>query len=169
MLNSNVTGNPVFNGRKLTVVSSAPTGDITHNVMKVLDPKFNLKSLVPPVRMVRDKPELRKKPEEASSTDAAANGKDKLDPSKVAPYGGAMKNRQNLFKKRTKIYTFSLAPDADADSSAPRKPKRDPDRFPYILSDFEGTQQYTGNLEGGQDTTYMMFVMQVCSFIAWPF
>ncbi|KAI9095261.1 hypothetical protein DFS34DRAFT_192420 [Phlyctochytrium arcticum] len=156
---SQLQGQQVYN-----IKSSAPQPNLSYNVMKFQSQKFSLDSLVPPVHMVRDLPKARRPhdaAEDASAeTEEGANGKEKekMDPTKVAPFGNAVKNRQNLFKKKTRSYVFAREPDAD--DSAPRKPRRDPDRFPWILSDFDSTTQYTGNVEAIAESTYMMLAVK---------
>ncbi|KND03684.1 uncharacterized protein SPPG_01151 [Spizellomyces punctatus DAOM BR117] len=126
--------------------------------MKFQTQKFDLESLVPPVRMVREVPKPRKPVEEPTSTEPSeAANKEKMDPTKVAPFGNAVKNRQNLFKKKTKSYIYARDPD---DDNSPRRPRRDPDRFPWILSDFDGSQQYTGNVEGMPESSYLMLAVR---------
>ncbi|KAJ3023983.1 hypothetical protein HKX48_008597 [Thoreauomyces humboldtii] len=161
-----------------TLLSSAPQDPITHNIMRIPDPKFNLDTMIPPVRMVREKPEPRRrredpaaaaqagdgtiKPEGAEGDVAPADGKEKPDTTKIAPFGNAIKTRQKRFHKKTKIYTLSRDPSLvhGPNGPPPKKYKRDPDRHPYVLSDFEGTTQYSGQVQGQTDSTYMAFVVQ---------
>ncbi|KAJ1923117.1 transcription factor IIF subunit tfg1 [Tieghemiomyces parasiticus] len=73
-----------------------------------------------------------------------------MDTTVIAPYGGATRNRQNLFKKRTKqIY---LADDA-------MRKLRETESKPWLLEDFDRQELWTGALEGGQTSSYVMFVL----------
>ncbi|KAJ1982027.1 transcription factor IIF subunit tfg1 [Dimargaris xerosporica] len=74
----------------------------------------------------------------------------KIDTSVIAPYGGATRNKQLLFKKRTRqIYL--------ADESV-RKLK-EVESKPWFLEDFDRQELWTGHLEGGQRSPYVLFVL----------
>ncbi|TPX68573.1 hypothetical protein SpCBS45565_g03063 [Spizellomyces sp. 'palustris'] len=155
---SSLNNPPLPGTKRYTLRSSLPQTSIAHHVMKFQTQKFDLESLVPPVRMVREVPKPRKPVEEPLSAEPSeAANKEKMDPTKVAPFGNAVKNRQNLFKKKTKSYIYARDPD---DDNSPRRPRRDPDRFPWILSDFDGSQQYTGNVEGMPESSYLMLAVR---------
>ncbi|KAI8919004.1 hypothetical protein DFJ77DRAFT_259212 [Powellomyces hirtus] len=160
--------------KSYSLVAATPQPPLTHNVMRVADEKFDLKKMVAPIRMVREKPEPRRRREEPAEADEggdaaktegadgkAADGKEKLDTTTVAPWGNAVRNRQKRFQKKTKIYTLSRDPTADDNPDGPQQRRyvRDPDKYPYLLSDFESTTQYTGELHG-QDDSYMLFAVQ---------
>ncbi|KAI8331011.1 hypothetical protein BC941DRAFT_475181 [Chlamydoabsidia padenii] len=72
------------------------------------------------------------------------------DTSLIAPMGGATKNKQMLFKKRTKqIYL------AKEDT----RELKEQEHKPWILEDFNGTNSFTGTLEGGQRSDYVLFIL----------
>lgn len=74
------------------------------------------------------------------------------DTSLIAPMGGATKNKQMLFKKRTKqIYL------AKEDT----RELKEQEHKPWILEDFNGTNSFTGTLEGGQRSDYVLFILTV--------
>ncbi|KAJ3179359.1 Steroid 5 alpha-reductase 3 [Geranomyces variabilis] len=159
-----------------SIVGTTPQPPITHNVMRVADERFNLGKLVAPIRMVREKPEPRRRPGDAAAEAGAEGGgdvkgegdgkttktgKEKLDTATVAPYGNAVRNRVRRFQKKTKIYTLSRDPTVDDVDEGPsqRRYRRDPDKYPYVLSDFEATTQWTGTLHGQSDS-YMLLAVQ---------
>ncbi|KAJ3139539.1 Steroid 5 alpha-reductase 3 [Geranomyces variabilis] len=159
-----------------SIIGTTPQPPITHNVMRVADERFNLAKLVAPIRMVREKPEPRRKPGDAAAEAGAEGGsdvkgegdgkttktgKEKLDTATVAPYGNAVRNRVKRFQKKTKIYTLSRDPNVDDVDEGPsqRRYRRDPDKHPYVLSDFEATTQWTGTLHGQSDS-YMLLAVQ---------
>ncbi|KAI8816175.1 uncharacterized protein EV422DRAFT_547031 [Fimicolochytrium jonesii] len=157
---------------------------LTYNVMKIPDPKFHLASMVPPLRMVRDKPEPRRRFAKLGDANGAATGtstplggggggtpsgsgasegieKPKPDSTTIAPFGNAIKTRTKRFQKKTKIYTLSRDPNEDDDPDARaerRRYKRDPDKFPYLFSDFEGSVQYQGDVQGASEAVYMVMI-----------
>lgn len=74
------------------------------------------------------------------------------DTSLIAPMGGATRNKQMLFKKRTKqIYL------AKEDT----RELKEQEQRPWIMEDFNGTNSFTGTLEGGQRSDYVLFVLTV--------
>ncbi|KAJ3040446.1 hypothetical protein HDV00_010882 [Rhizophlyctis rosea] len=151
--------------------------------MRVQSDKFDINALQPPIRLVRATP----KPKEpraapAAAAPAAPDGaapKEKLDTSKIAPWGGAVKNRQNLFKKKTKTFFFSsdfdseVGKDGEELTHAQKKRLRDPDRWPWLLSDFpvdgqSSQNQYLGHVEQSQEARYVMFVQSTDGFKVVP-
>ncbi|KAK9703956.1 transcription factor IIF subunit tfg1 [Basidiobolus ranarum] len=81
------------------------------------------------------------------------------DPTIIAPYGGASRNKQNIYKKRTK----QVFP---TDESS-RKLKEQ-ETNPWILEDYDGTNYWSGNLEGGQQSNYFLFVFSEDGFKVVP-
>lgn len=78
------------------------------------------------------------------------------DTSLIAPLGGATRNKQMLFKKRTKqIYL------AKEDT----REIKEQEHRPWILEDYDGQNSFTGTYEGGQRSDYMFFVLTVSSII----
>jgi transcription initiation factor TFIIF subunit alpha len=74
------------------------------------------------------------------------------DTSLIAPLGGATRNKQMLFKKRTKqIYL------AKEDT----REIKEQEHRPWILEDYDGQNSFTGTYEGGQRSDYMFFVLTV--------
>ncbi|CAO3583705.1 unnamed protein product [Absidia cylindrospora] len=81
------------------------------------------------------------------------------DTSLIAPMGGATRNKQMLFKKRTKqIYL------AKEDT----RELKEQEHRPWILEDFNGTNSFTGTLEGGQRSDYVLFVLTENGFKVVP-
>ncbi|KAJ3288109.1 hypothetical protein HK104_008329 [Borealophlyctis nickersoniae] len=142
-----------------------------HHIMRVPNPKFDVKSLKPPVRLVRQQPKPRENGVKAEPNPPDQPTKEKMDPSRVAPWGGAVKNRQNLFKKKTKVFTSGREdPEAqirEGETPAQRKRRLDPDRHPWVLSDAAGKSTYTGNVENSKNT-YMLFVLTSDGFKVVP-
>ena len=76
------------------------------------------------------------------------------DTSLIAPLGGATRNKQMLFKKRTKqIYL------AKEDA----RELKEQEHKPWILEDYDGQNSYTGSYEGSQRSDYVFFVVSVCT------
>lgn len=74
------------------------------------------------------------------------------DTSLIAPLGGATRNKQMLFKKRTKqIYL------AKEDA----RELKEQEHKPWILEDYDGQNSYTGSYEGSQRSDYVFFVVSV--------
>ncbi|KAI8997250.1 hypothetical protein BDB01DRAFT_770429 [Pilobolus umbonatus] len=81
------------------------------------------------------------------------------DTSLIAPMGGATRNKQMLFKKRTKqIYL------AKEDT----RELKEQEHRPWILEDYDGQNSFTGTLEGGQRSDYMFFVLSGDRFKVMP-
>ncbi|KAK5668476.1 transcription factor IIF subunit tfg1 [Batrachochytrium dendrobatidis] len=166
---------------------AAGAGVMPHHIMKVPNPKFDLKSFKAPVTMVRQDPyKIR---QEQYRLDAIRQGKEfkaagrgdnqidgniglgginiSLDKDKIAPFGNAAKQKQNLFKKKTRTYYLSRdhedagnsdrLGDTDMILTSVNARHGDPDRHPWVLQD-DDDQYYTGNLEGSQGSNYMLFV-----------
>jgi transcription initiation factor TFIIF subunit alpha len=91
-----------------------------------------------------DKPQANPQPQHGPKTGA--------DTSLIAPLGGATRNKQMLFKKRTKqIYL------AKEDT----RELKEQEHRPWILEDYDSQNSFTGTLEGGQRSDYMFFVLTV--------
>jgi transcription initiation factor TFIIF subunit alpha len=81
------------------------------------------------------------------------------DTSLIAPLGGATRNKQMLFKKRTKqIYL------AKEDT----RELKEQEHRPWILEDYDSQNSFTGTLEGGQRSDYMFFVLTDNGFKVMP-
>ncbi|KAJ1678908.1 transcription factor IIF subunit tfg1 [Spiromyces aspiralis] len=74
----------------------------------------------------------------------------KADTSKIAPYGGATRHKQMLFKKRTKQVFFA--------DEQQRRLNIEESR-PWIFEDYDAQNSWTGTLEGGQKSNYFLFVL----------
>lgn len=91
-----------------------------------------------------DGPQVTPQPQHGPKTGA--------DTSLIAPLGGATRNKQMLFKKRTKqIYL------AKEDT----RELKEQEHRPWILEDYDSQNSFTGSLEGGQRSDYMFFVLTV--------
>lgn len=81
------------------------------------------------------------------------------DTSLIAPLGGATRNKQMLFKKRTKqIYL------AKEDT----RELKEQEHRPWILEDYDCQNSFQGTLEGGQRSEYMFFVLTTDGFRVMP-
>lgn len=99
-----------------------------------------------------------------------ANVDSKLDTTKIAPFGHAQKNKQNLFKKRTK-QVYLGADDTSRDKSIQEmKKEKEVERYPWLLTDFDNniTNTFTGLLEGGQHANYVLFMFSDDGFRVIP-
>lgn len=91
--------------------------------------------------------------ESSSSTSSPHYGpKTGADTSLIAPLGGATRNKQMLFKKRTK--QIFLAKD-DVRELKEQETK------PWILEDYDGQNSFTGVYEGSKQSDYVFFVLTV--------
>ncbi|KAI8988459.1 hypothetical protein BDF20DRAFT_855771, partial [Mycotypha africana] len=85
-----------------------------------------------------------------ASTKSQHGPKSGADTSLIAPLGGATRNKQLLFKKRTKqIYL------AKEDT----RELKEQEHRPWILEDYDSQHSFTGTYEGGQRSDYMFFVL----------
>ncbi|OLY80773.1 Transcription initiation factor IIF subunit alpha [Smittium mucronatum] len=96
---------------------------------------------------------------EAKQSFGSPSGISKTDPSIISPYGGGARNKQLMFKKRTKQVFFA--------DEKQRKLNIEESR-PWILEDFDGAQNWTGTLEGGQKSNYVLFVLMDDGFKVVP-
>ncbi|KAI8144060.1 hypothetical protein BJV82DRAFT_490411, partial [Fennellomyces sp. T-0311] len=81
------------------------------------------------------------------------------DTSLIAPMGGATRNKQMLFKKRTKqIYL------AKEDT----RQLKEEEHKPWILEDYDQQNCFTGTYEGGQRSDYVFFVVSGNEFKVVP-
>ncbi|KAJ1657106.1 transcription factor IIF subunit tfg1 [Dispira simplex] len=84
----------------------------------------------------------------------------KIDVSVIAPYGGATRNKQLLFKKRTKQIFL-------ADEKALQL--RDEEKCSYLLEDFDRKELWTSQLQNGQyNTAYVLFMLMEDGFRVVP-
>ncbi|ORX52028.1 Rap30/74 interaction domain-containing protein [Hesseltinella vesiculosa] len=72
------------------------------------------------------------------------------DTSLIAPMGGAIKHKQLLFKKRTRQIYLSKDDTRDLKEQEYR---------PWVLEDYDAQHSFTGSLEGGQRSDYVLFVL----------
>ncbi|KAJ2869905.1 transcription factor IIF subunit tfg1 [Coemansia aciculifera] len=170
-----------------TLVSSTQPAR-THNVMRLLTSKsVDLQSFTPPVKLRRrNKEYYRLKTKKRNEEKAAAleteeskkreadgglmevdggseakkeesavpiymvKEKPKIDINLIADRGGARSNKRNLFKKKTKQVFFADEEKRRLDIEEAR---------PWVLEDDDEREVWTGSLEGGQSSTYVLFVL----------
>ncbi|KAJ2628492.1 transcription factor IIF subunit tfg1 [Coemansia sp. RSA 1290] len=147
---------------------SAPR-ERTHNVMRMLTPKpVDFEQFTPPIRMRRQNRDYyrvknRKRNEEEAEAEAEAEQleeeRPKVDMNLIADAGGARRNKRNLFKKRTKQVYFADEEKRRLDIEEAR---------PWILEDDEEKEVWTGELEGGQSSEYVLFVLAEDGFRVVP-
>ncbi|CAG8510334.1 8230_t:CDS:1 [Paraglomus occultum] len=123
---------------------------------KRVDPSL----FTPPVKLVRRDPsapprnQATASPVENATLNTPTPGPSAkapgTDTSQIAPYGNATRNRQNLFKKKTK--QVHIAPEES------RKLRAEEEK-PWVLEDYDGTNTYIGELEGGQRANYALFLL----------
>ncbi|KAF9409182.1 hypothetical protein BGZ94_002033 [Podila epigama] len=81
------------------------------------------------------------------------------DTSLIAPYGGGVRNKQMLFKKKTRqIYI----------ANEDERKKKEIESAPWVIEDEDGTNNFTGQLEGGQHANYVLFVFSDDGFKVVP-
>ncbi|KAI8841338.1 hypothetical protein BC829DRAFT_15692 [Chytridium lagenaria] len=124
---------------EFSLYSSGP--GMPAHIMRINAPRFSFSNLVPPLKMVRKIPEA---PPPAVVDD---------DPVAAA----AAKKKANLFKKKLKPMFFGVGEDGEASLHVIRK--KDPDRFPWALTDFK-EEELEGNLEGSQRANYVLFIVR---------
>ncbi|KAG0381123.1 hypothetical protein BGX24_009952 [Mortierella sp. AD032] len=77
----------------------------------------------------------------------------------IAPYGGGVRNKQMLFKKRTRqIYI----------ANEEERKKKEIESAPWVLDDYDSQNNWTGQLEGGQGANYVLFVFAEDGFKVVP-
>ncbi|KAJ1728896.1 transcription factor IIF subunit tfg1 [Coemansia biformis] len=149
----------------------------THNVMRFLSERtVDLETFAAPVKMRRRNREYyrlknKKRNEERMAQQqqqeqelqqsqpqggAGAAGmmqreeRPKVDINLIADAGGARRNKRNLFKKRTKQVFFANEDKRRLDIEEAR---------PWVLEDDDEKEVWTGTLEGGQSSSYVLFVL----------
>lgn len=133
----------------------------SHNIMnfKTVKP-VKLENFTPPVKLQRKDPNA---PPPAPANDPGAGPeamneepsrgpKTGADTTLIAPMGGATRNKQMLFKKRTR-QIFLAKEDT--------RKLREQEQKPWVLEDFDNQNSFVGSLEGGQQSDYMLFVFAV--------
>lgn len=93
-----------------------------------------------------------------SKEESAKKGKvapEEADMSLIAPDGGARRNKQNLFQKKTRQVMVG-------DPSARRI--RYEEFYPWVMEDFDGQNTWVGNYEAGQMGQYVLFVFDKDGF-----
>ncbi|KAJ1847352.1 transcription factor IIF subunit tfg1 [Coemansia sp. RSA 2708] len=145
----------------------------THNVMRFQTPKpVDLTAFAPPVKMRRRNREYfrlknkqrneerqRQQEQEQEPAGAAESERPKADMSLIADVGGARRNKRNLFKKRTKQVYFADEQKRRLDIEEAR---------PWVLEDADEREVWTGELEGGQTSAYVLFVLAEDGFRVVP-
>ncbi|KAJ2886018.1 transcription factor IIF subunit tfg1, partial [Coemansia aciculifera] len=91
-----------------------------------------------------------KKEEPASALVPLYKERPKADINLIADRGGARSNKRNLFKKRTKQVYFADEEKRRLDIEEAR---------PWVLEDDDESEVWTGSLEGGQSSAYVLFVL----------
>ncbi|KAG2181933.1 hypothetical protein INT43_006858 [Umbelopsis isabellina] len=140
----------------------------SHNIMnfKTVKP-VKLENFTPPVKLQRKDPNA---PPPAPANDPGAGPeamneepsrgpKTGADTSLIAPMGGATRNKQMLFKKRTR-QIFLAKEDT--------RKLREQEQKPWVLEDFDNQNSFVGSLEGGQQSDYMLFVFAENGFKVVP-
>jgi len=100
---------------------------------------------------------------DAAAGGAGAAGEDKkptgADTTLIAPYGGGVRNKQMLFKKRTRqIYL----------ANEDERKKKEIESAPWVVEDYDHQNSFTGQLEGGQHANYVLFVFAEDGFKVVP-
>lgn len=163
---------PPINYTDFRLVSSAKTSK--QNVLKFTSNKpVHINNFTRPVKLHRKDP--KEPPPNAIASAAAANSLQEVNPGMggpdpgamggsqfgpksgadttlIAPLGGATRNKQMLFKKRTK-QIFLAKEDT-------RKIKEQ-EQKPWVMEDYDGHNSWIGTLEGGQQAHYVLFVFSV--------
>ncbi|KAG0303389.1 hypothetical protein BGZ98_006704 [Dissophora globulifera] len=81
------------------------------------------------------------------------------DTSLIAPYGGGVRNKQMLFKKRTRqIYI----------ANEEERKKKEIEAAPWVIEDYDSQNNWTGQLEGGQHANYVLFLFSDDGFKVVP-
>lgn len=81
------------------------------------------------------------------------------DTSLIAPYGGGVRNKQMLFKKKTRqIYI----------ANEDERKKKEIESAPWVIEDYDSSNNFTGQLEGGQHANYVLFVFSDDGFKVVP-
>ncbi|KAG0247700.1 hypothetical protein BG011_001055 [Mortierella polycephala] len=81
------------------------------------------------------------------------------DTTLIAPYGGGVRNKQMLFKKRTRqIYI----------ANEEERKKKEIEAAPWVVEDYDSQNNWTGQLEGGQGANYVLFVFSDDGFKVVP-
>ncbi|ORY04619.1 Rap30/74 interaction domain-containing protein [Basidiobolus meristosporus CBS 931.73] len=88
-------------------------------------------------------------PNGSANTAPGTPGVATADPTIIAPYGNASRNKQMLFKKRTK----QVFP-TDEES----RKIREQEAKPWVIEDTDNTNYWSGVLEGGQQSNYYLFI-----------
>lgn len=120
--------------------------------------KFNIQST-----NNRDFSTTDKKDGGAASTSSAggisAGPTSGADTSLIAPYGGGVRNKQMLFKKRTRqIYI----------ANEEERKKKEIESAPWVIEDDDAQNTWTGQLEGGQHANYVLFMFSSDGFKVVP-
>ena len=91
---------------------------------------------------------VEKAKQEAAAAEKEAIQKENL--AKIAPHGGAVKQKKNMFKKKTQ-QVFQ--------QDETEKKLRYEEYFPWMIEDFDNKNTWVGNLEGALSTSSVMLVM----------
>jgi transcription initiation factor TFIIF subunit alpha len=134
----------------------------TQNIMNFKSTKpVKLENFTPPLKLQRKdphappptpNPEPTAGPSETVNEEPNRGPKTGADTSLIAPMGGATRNKQMLFKKRTR-QIFLAKEDT--------RKLREEEQKPWVLEDFDNQNGFVGTLEGGQKSDYMLFVFAV--------
>lgn len=140
-----------------------------HNIMNFKSVKpVKLETFTPPLKLQRKDPNAPPPTPKSQNPDAAAETvneeptrgpKTGADTSLIAPMGGATRNKQMLFKKRTR-QIFLAKEDT--------RKLREEEQKPWVLEDFDNQNAFVGTLEGGQMSDYMLFVFAENGFKVVP-
>ncbi|KAK9710668.1 transcription factor IIF subunit tfg1 [Basidiobolus ranarum] len=167
---NNTQGNSAINAQPGTYTDYrlvSGTRETLHNVLKFQNSKpIDPSKFTPPVRLHRKEtnsevPEVLQEitPGETVTEPTTTGQASGADPTIIAPYGGASRNKQMLFKKRTK----QVFPTDEGS----RKLKEQ-EAKPWVLEDYDGGNYWSGSLEGGQQSNYFLFVFSEDGFKVVP-
>ncbi|KAJ3308399.1 hypothetical protein HDU76_003981 [Blyttiomyces sp. JEL0837] len=148
----------------LSLVSAGPHRQ--PHIFRIQNPKYEINNLAAPLKMVRDyppeKPSWQQQREAKAEAELAAKlaagievpVKEKMDPTKIAPFGGSKPAKVHAFKKKTK--QLFMGKTEDGEDPLRKVWKRDPDRFPWLLTDGKEEVELVGHMEN-QRANYMLF------------
>ncbi|KAJ2775760.1 transcription factor IIF subunit tfg1 [Coemansia javaensis] len=153
----------------------------THNVMRFLGERdVDLTTFAPPVKLRRRNREYyrqknkkrneerlaqqQQEEQELRAAEAALGlppkeERPKADINLIADAGGARRNRRNLFRKRTSQIFFANEDRRRMDIEEAR---------PWMLEDDDESELWTGTLEGGQSSSFVLFVLAADGFKVVP-
>ncbi|EEB05100.2 transcription factor TFIIF complex alpha subunit Tfg1 [Schizosaccharomyces japonicus yFS275] len=148
---------------RLTWVPRTERGNAKHHIIKFHSNKTinPAQSFVPPIKMQRKDPNATQNTpaEQPLVVEGPSSSAPAVNIASIAPYGGAQNMKQNAFKRKTR-QVVKVDPQA--------RRLQEEELCPWIMEDFDGKNTWASTMEGGQSSSFVLFMFSENGFKVIP-